>query len=184
MAASNTPTFLIIASMTTSSPLTRCWMTEGTQLLTYCMPSPESGDCSDTYVCNQVLMLPKWCLLFWFLSQSLDNIYTCICVPQASFWLVILCLPSAGVTGQLWHTGLRMHFNCCYFLISHARLCASVCLTRGCLPGVAGLLRASPTLMRRCYREPLGKPRSFWTMKRSGSWGGASYGSPRSSRRS
>nr|KAF6349908.1 hypothetical protein mMyoMyo1_016296 [Myotis myotis] len=29
--------------MTTSSPLTKCWTTEETQLLTCCMPSPESG---------------------------------------------------------------------------------------------------------------------------------------------
>lgn len=42
--------------MTTSSPLTKCWMTEETQLLTCCMPSPESGN----YGYSIVLFQTEW----------------------------------------------------------------------------------------------------------------------------
>lgn len=54
MVVSNMQIFLITGWMTTYSPLTKCWMTEETQLLTCCMPSLGSGICTTLFYFESV----------------------------------------------------------------------------------------------------------------------------------
>lgn len=76
--------------MTTSSPLTKCWTTEETQLLTCCMPSPESGNCGY----NIVLFQPKMTVLIYIISH-LFHVFTWrrMCLTEEWSWWVLPDFP-------------------------------------------------------------------------------------------